>query len=85
MLRHGRACPVHPRLPAAEKDVDARHKSGHDGDLLLFESNSEDDRLAQNPTPGVIMSWNMPRVYPCGPLQNSEFPMSHVTYRVAAP
>src|SRR3954453_23556520 len=31
--RHGRACPGHPRsLSAASKDVDARHKAGHDGD-----------------------------------------------------
>jgi hypothetical protein len=27
--RHGRACPGHPRLERA-KDVDARHKAGHD-------------------------------------------------------
>ena len=31
--RHGRACPGHPRLSRSnwEKDVDARHKAGHDG------------------------------------------------------
>src|SRR5262245_59033736 len=29
--RHGRACPGHPRLPCCQKDVDARHKAGHDG------------------------------------------------------
>jgi hypothetical protein len=29
-LRHGRACPGHPRLER-RKDVDARHKAGHDG------------------------------------------------------
>ncbi|MCF8478716.1 MAG: hypothetical protein K9G60_16935 [Pseudolabrys sp.] len=30
--RHGRACPGHPRLAVFErkKDVDARHKAGHD-------------------------------------------------------
>jgi hypothetical protein len=28
-LRHGRACPGHPRLKR-RKDVDARHKAGHD-------------------------------------------------------
>jgi hypothetical protein len=32
LSRHGRACPGHPRLAASqEKDVDARHKAGHDG------------------------------------------------------
>jgi hypothetical protein len=33
-LRHGRACPGHPRLVCVEhckKVVDARHKAGHDG------------------------------------------------------
>jgi hypothetical protein len=30
-LRHGRACPGHPRLALHKgKDVDARHKAGHD-------------------------------------------------------
>jgi len=31
--RHGRACPGHPRLSAAEgqKDVDTRDERGHDG------------------------------------------------------
>ena len=31
-LRHGRACPGHPRLalPVAREDVDARDKRGHD-------------------------------------------------------
>ena len=29
--RHGRACPGHPRLFCGTKDVDARHKAGHDG------------------------------------------------------
>jgi hypothetical protein len=30
--RHGRACPGHPRLASiSKKDVDARHKAGHDG------------------------------------------------------
>ncbi len=28
--RHGRACPGHPRLCCGMKDVDARHKAGHD-------------------------------------------------------
>src|SRR5688572_13578853 len=31
--RHGRACPGHPRLDA-EKDVDARHKAGHDAEQV---------------------------------------------------
>jgi hypothetical protein len=32
--RHGRACPGHPRLASAtKKDVDARHKAGHDEKL----------------------------------------------------
>jgi hypothetical protein len=33
-LRHGRACPGHPRSffqSSEAKDVDARHKAGHDG------------------------------------------------------
>jgi lysophospholipase L1-like esterase len=32
-MRHGRACPGHPRLfvRRERKDVDARHKAGHDG------------------------------------------------------
>ena len=30
-LRHGRACPGHPRLSRCGTDVDARHKAGHDG------------------------------------------------------
>jgi hypothetical protein len=35
-LRHGRACPGHLRLRAAtEKDVDARHNAGHDGEDFL--------------------------------------------------
>jgi hypothetical protein len=30
-LRHGRACPGHPRLGVSTKlDVDARHRAGHD-------------------------------------------------------
>jgi hypothetical protein len=29
-LRHGRARPGHPRLGLRRKDVDARHKAGHD-------------------------------------------------------
>jgi hypothetical protein len=29
-IRHGRACPGHPRLHRRMKDVDARHKAGHD-------------------------------------------------------
>jgi len=30
-VRHGRACPGHPRLPSrTSKDVDARDKAGHD-------------------------------------------------------
>jgi hypothetical protein len=31
-LRHGRACPGHPRLYLMDaiEDVDARHKAGHD-------------------------------------------------------
>src|SRR5215831_18338132 len=32
-LRHGRACPGHPRL--VYKDVDARHKAGHDGETMV--------------------------------------------------
>ena len=28
--RHGRACAGHPRLAGGAKDVDARHKAGHD-------------------------------------------------------
>src|SRR5215213_9944931 len=31
LLRHGRARPGHPRLVCGKKDVDARHKAGHDG------------------------------------------------------
>ena len=32
LLRHGRACPGHPRLWLPQKkDVDARDKPGHDG------------------------------------------------------
>src|SRR5882724_6234325 len=33
VFRHGRARPGHPRLPSRQekKDVDARHKAGHDG------------------------------------------------------
>src|SRR5215467_13135594 len=33
IVRHGRACPGHPRLlcRSVYKDVDARHKAGHDG------------------------------------------------------
>ena len=34
MIRHGRACPGHPRL-AQGKDVDARPKAGHDGWLRV--------------------------------------------------
>src|SRR6266849_10436449 len=30
LIRHGRACPGHPRLGVVKKDVDARHKAGHD-------------------------------------------------------
>src|SRR5690349_18194837 len=30
LLRHGRACPGHPRLFSQNQDVDARHKAGHD-------------------------------------------------------
>jgi kynurenine formamidase len=30
LTRHARACPGHPRLAATPKDVDARHKAGHD-------------------------------------------------------
>jgi len=34
-FRHGRARPGHPRLASApllkKKDMDARHKAGHDG------------------------------------------------------
>jgi len=32
LSRHGRACPGHPRLNerVVYKDVDARHKAGHD-------------------------------------------------------
>jgi hypothetical protein len=33
LIRHGRACPGHPRLAcgvAAKEDVDARDKRGHD-------------------------------------------------------
>jgi hypothetical protein len=31
LSRHGRACPGHPRLIfETKKDVDARHKAGHD-------------------------------------------------------
>jgi hypothetical protein len=36
-IRHGRACPGHPRFSShceedvdGEEDVDARHKAGHD-------------------------------------------------------
>jgi hypothetical protein len=29
-IRHGRARPGHPRLGVVKKDVDARHKAGHD-------------------------------------------------------
>jgi hypothetical protein len=34
-LRHGRACPGHPRLKfgVGLKDVDARHKAGHDEEI----------------------------------------------------
>ncbi|RZN10546.1 hypothetical protein CWO91_12380 [Bradyrhizobium genosp. SA-3] len=32
--RHGRACPGHPRsMPGMTKNVDARDKPGHDGEL----------------------------------------------------
>src|SRR6516165_1854758 len=31
LRRHGRAWPGHPRLACGTKDVDARHKAGHDG------------------------------------------------------
>src|SRR5581483_12218741 len=35
VVRHGRACPGHPRLklllPHTKKGMDARHKAGHDG------------------------------------------------------
>jgi lysophospholipase L1-like esterase len=36
-MRHGRACPGHPRLFVREEreDVDARHKAGHDGLRLI--------------------------------------------------
>jgi hypothetical protein len=35
--RHGRACPDHPRLSCQmAKDVDARHKAGHDGERVSF-------------------------------------------------
>ena len=35
-VRHGRACPGHPRsVVPGSKDVDARHKAGHDGGLTL--------------------------------------------------
>jgi hypothetical protein len=27
-------CPRHPRLAYSKKDVDARHKAGHDGECL---------------------------------------------------
>jgi hypothetical protein len=35
LSRHGRACPGHPRLNerAVCKDVDARHKAGHDAEV----------------------------------------------------
>ncbi len=35
-LRHGRACPGHPRFKSQKKGVDARHKAGHDGDRLVI-------------------------------------------------
>jgi hypothetical protein len=41
MMRHGRACPGHPRLWPAQhfrhlrKVVDARHKAGHDGEMVV--------------------------------------------------
>src|SRR5712671_5744821 len=34
--RHGRACPGHPRLKVSKEDVDARHKAGHDAELLDY-------------------------------------------------
>jgi hypothetical protein len=39
LSRHGRACPGHPRLAFSwkgRKDVDARHKAGHDEAVCLF-------------------------------------------------
>jgi hypothetical protein len=34
-VRHGRACPGHPRLASCKdkKGVDARHKAGHDENI----------------------------------------------------
>ena len=39
LSRHGRACPGHPRLLLlmGRKDVDARHKAGHD-DAVCFDA-----------------------------------------------
>ncbi|HEY1721899.1 MAG TPA: hypothetical protein VGG27_11690 [Magnetospirillaceae bacterium] len=34
-VRHGRACPGHPRLSRFNKDVDTRHKAGHDVDRVI--------------------------------------------------
>ena len=40
-FRHGRACPGHPRLSLpGSKDVDARHKAGHDDFLDRIEQRS---------------------------------------------
>jgi Uncharacterized protein conserved in bacteria (DUF2188) len=42
----------------------------------------KDERPVQNPTAWPILSWITRRVHPCRHLQNSEFPMTHVTYKI---
>src|SRR5271163_3749577 len=37
LIRHGRARPGHPRLGQNKKDVEARHKAGHDGETCNVE------------------------------------------------
>src|SRR5271165_3385135 len=51
--RHGRARPGHPRLACGTIDVDARNKSGHDGEG--FGSTISENALRRPLTAGVFM------------------------------